>query len=139
LKNITPGSNLSQHVRIKAKLDVGRLKIFYLRAAKENRFIPSNDISQMFDRFQFQVELGLINEQINWKQRFFVPSDDTSGIDIFESLLERYPVMLTEDTVSDDESTMVEIRSQSEVRATEIVDLDQWIVAIGKASRTANG
>jgi len=93
----------------------------------------------MFDRFQFQVELGLINEQINWKQRFFVPSDDTSGIDIFESLLERYPVMLTEDTVSDDESTMVEIRSQSEVRATEIVDLDQWIVAIGKASRTANG
>jgi hypothetical protein len=87
-------------------------------------------------------ELGLIDEQINWKQRFFVPSDETSGIDILESLLERYPVMLTEDSVRDGESNMAEIPSQSQVRATEIVDLDQWIVAIGKATpeqRTADG
>jgi hypothetical protein len=77
-------------------------------------------------------ELGLINEQINWKQRFFVPSDETSGIEILESLLERYSVMLTEGTVSEDESNMADIPSQAEMRAMEIVDLEQWIVAIGK-------
>ncbi len=96
------------------------------------------------DHYKFAElrELGLINEQINWKQRFFVPSDETSGIDVLESLLERYPVMLTEDSVSDGESNMAEIPSQSQVRATEIVDLDQWIVAVGKATpeqQTADG
>ena len=78
-------------------------------------------------------ELGLINQQINWKQRFFVPSDETTGIDILESLLERYPVMPTEGLVSV-ESNIVGITSQAEIRATKIVDLDEWIVAIGKAN-----
>lgn len=82
-------------------------------------------------RFAELRELGLINEQINWKQRFFVPSDEKSGIDILESLLERYPVMITEDTVSQDESNMAARQSQTEIRATEIVDLDEWIVAVG--------
>jgi hypothetical protein len=76
-------------------------------------------------------ELGLINEQINWKQRFFVPSDETSGIGILESLLERYPVMLTEDAINDGESDMIEIAPSADIRATEIVDLEQWIVAVG--------
>src|SRR5207249_537350 len=79
-------------------------------------------------------ELGLINEQINWKQRFFVPSDQINGIDILTTLLDRYPVMLTEDTVSEDESNMADIPSQAEISATEIVDLDQWIVAVDKVN-----
>jgi hypothetical protein len=54
--------------------------------------------------------LGLINEQINWKQRFFVPSDE-SGIDILKSLLERYPVILTEGDASSGESIRPEIAS----------------------------
>ena len=74
-------------------------------------------------------ELGLINEQINWKQRFFVSSDETIGIDILESLLERYPVIITEDEIS-----AKEIVPQAEIRTMEIVDLDQWIVAVGKAN-----
>jgi hypothetical protein len=79
-------------------------------------------------------ELGLINEQINWKQRFFVPSDETSGIDILESLLERYPVMLTEDAISDGESNEPEILTQAEIRASEVIDLHQWIVNVGKVN-----
>jgi protein strawberry notch len=75
-------------------------------------------------------KLGLINEQINWKQRFFVPSDKTSGIDILESLLERYPVTLTEGAVRVGESDAPEIAPSAEIRATEIVDLEQWIVAV---------
>jgi len=77
-------------------------------------------------------ELGLINEQINWKQRFFVPSDETSGIEILQSLFERYPVILTEDDASDGEPSATEIAPQAELRATEIVDLDEWIVAVEK-------
>jgi len=80
-------------------------------------------------------ELGLINEQINWKQRFFVPSDETSGIEILQSLFERYPVILMEDEASGGEARATEITPQVEIRATEIVDLDQWIVAVDKASR----
>ncbi|MFN2532102.1 MAG: hypothetical protein ABR555_12480 [Pyrinomonadaceae bacterium] len=79
-------------------------------------------------------ELGLINEQINWKQRFFVPSDETSGIEILRSLFESYPVILTEDEASDGEASAIEIAPQAEIRATEIVDLDQWIVAVDKAN-----
>jgi len=70
--------------------------------------------------------------QINWKQRFFVPSDKTSGINILESLLERYPVMLTEDATSDGESNKAERLSQAEIGASEIVDLHHWIVDFGK-------
>jgi hypothetical protein len=76
-------------------------------------------------------ELGLINEQINWKQRFFVPSDETSGLDILESLFERYPIMLAEDEASDGEASAPEIAQQAEIRAAEIVDLDEWIIAVG--------
>ena len=79
-------------------------------------------------------ELGLINEQINWKQRFFVPSDETNGITILRSLFERYPVILTEDEASDREATATGIAPQAEIRATEIVDLDQWIVAVDKVN-----
>lgn len=87
------------------------------------------------DPYKFAVrELGLINEQINWKQRFFVPSDETSGIDILESLLERYPVMLTEDSVTDGESNMAGVSPEAGIRPTEIVDLDHWIVAVGKVT-----
>jgi hypothetical protein len=42
--------------------------------------------------------------------------------------------MLTEDTVSEDESNMADIPSHAEISATEIVDLDQWIVAVDKVN-----
>jgi hypothetical protein len=77
-------------------------------------------------------QLGLINEQINWKQRFFVPSDETNGIEILHSLFERYPVILIEDEASDGETSATEITPQAEMRATEIIDLEQWIVAVDK-------
>jgi len=86
-------------------------------------------------------ELGLINEQINWKQRFFVPSDETSGIEILQSLFERYPVIRTEDAVSGGELDTIEIAPNAEIRATEIVDLDQWIVPVDRVNpenRTAD-
>src|SRR5437016_3804397 len=87
-------------------------------------------------------ELGLINEQISWKQRFFIPTDETNGVDILESLLERYPVMLTDDAVNDGDASATEKAPQAEIRATQIIDLDQWFVAVETANpeeETADG
>ena len=45
--------------------------------------------------------LGLINETIDWKQRFFVPTDEETGIAALTDLLSRYPV-LPSDVLSDE-------------------------------------
>jgi hypothetical protein len=44
-------------------------------------------------KFSELRELGLINEQINWKQRFFVPIDERDGIDILAALLDHFPIV----------------------------------------------
>ncbi len=36
--------------------------------------------------------LGLINEQINWKERFFVSTNEIDGIDILTALLDHCPI-----------------------------------------------
>jgi hypothetical protein len=86
-------------------------------------------------------ELGLINEQINWKQRFFVPCDETSGIEILTSLLDRYPVIAREEGVSETETKVSERIPAPAIEATNIVNIEEWIVAIEKgvsANETAN-
>jgi hypothetical protein len=70
--------------------------------------------------------LGLINEQIDWKQRFFVPTDEIAGIKILTALLTRYPILV--DEVAQDEATELEIAP--EMPPAQVVDLDQWIVAV---------
>jgi hypothetical protein len=70
--------------------------------------------------------LGLINEQIDWKQRFFVPTDEESGVRVISALLDRYPILITS------ESDNVEV-AESEIpklRATQVVHLDEWFVAV---------
>ncbi len=82
------------------------------------------------DPYQFAElrEPGLINEQINWKQRFFVPSDETSGVDILTSLLGRYPVIATEEAPSETESDATEIVPAPAIATTNIIDIDEWIL-----------
>ncbi|HEY6802921.1 MAG TPA: strawberry notch family protein [Pyrinomonadaceae bacterium] len=86
-------------------------------------------------------ELGLINEQINWKQRFFVPSDETSGLDILTSLLARYPVLAPDEAESEIQSDAPNTVLKSGIDRANIVDLEEWIVAIEKGvvgNETAN-
>src|SRR6266550_1105958 len=54
------------------------------------------------NRFAEIRSLGLINETIDWKQRFFVPTDEEAGVAIISDLLARYPV-LASDVLADDE------------------------------------
>lgn len=37
--------------------------------------------------------MGMINEQIDWKQRFFVPTDEAKGIAVLNKLLKTYPAI----------------------------------------------
>lgn len=80
------------------------------------------------DRFQELRRLGLINEVVRYKQRFFVPADADKGIAILIALLERYPVIGEADEAIEDsaqESLSVE------VPATEaaVVDLAAWVIS----------
>jgi hypothetical protein len=68
--------------------------------------------------------LGLINEQIDWKQRFFVPTDEETGIAVLSELLARYPVMVS-DVSGDEAPTEIE---PSELTPPQIVNLDAWFV-----------
>lgn len=45
---------------------------------------------EQYDRFR---KMGLINERINYKQRFFIPADDVAGPELIKRLLESHPVL----------------------------------------------
>src|SRR5207248_9259149 len=85
------------------------------------------------NRFAEIRSLGLINETINWKQRFFVPTDEETGVAVLCELLARYPVM-TRDGLADDEKT-AEIE-QSEFAPSQIIDLNEWFVPIATVEPT---
>ena len=73
-------------------------------------------------RFHELRDLGLINEQINWKQRFFVPSDEAKGIPLFVELLGRYPALESDTT---GEVPAILPFASHEVR---IVTLEDWVL-----------
>jgi hypothetical protein len=78
------------------------------------------------NRFAEIRGLGLRNEQIDWKQRFFVPTEEETGLAILAALIERYPVMVSDD-FSDEEPIQVE---PAELRPPQILNLEDWIVPI---------
>jgi len=77
-------------------------------------------------RFAEIRSLGLINETIDWKQRFFVPTDEETGVAVLTELLARYPVMVS-DVLTDDEPAEIE---PQQLAPPQIVDLDQWFVSV---------
>jgi hypothetical protein len=44
-------------------------------------------------------KLGLLNEQVDWVQRFFIPTDPEKGIPLMKALLQRYPVLVETEQV----------------------------------------
>ncbi len=75
-------------------------------------------------------ELGLINEQINWKQRFFVPAEETAGIEILSALLQLYPVVVTEEEAEEEPQTEVETALAADASSDNVVDLAEWIIPV---------
>jgi hypothetical protein len=70
--------------------------------------------------------LDLINEQIEWKQRFFVPTDEEKGLAVLHRLLSRYPTLPTEESC-EPEITDLECPDLSLPRT---VNLDEWYVPV---------
>jgi hypothetical protein len=72
-------------------------------------------------------KLGLINEQINWKQRFFVPTEEEPGIAILAALLDQFPVIVSENEGRDCHlPSNVVVPTAS---ATQLVELESWVMA----------
>ncbi len=86
-------------------------------------------------RFAEVRSLGLINEQIDWKQRFFVPTDEETGVATLTELLVRYPVLVGE-VVADDEAAIAEIEP-TDLALPQIVDLDEWFVSVATPEPTS--
>ncbi len=82
-------------------------------------------------RFAEVRSLGLINETIDWKQRFFVPTDAVTGVAVLTELLTRYPVMAS-DALADEEPT-----EPADVAPPQIVNLDEWFVPIATVQPTS--
>jgi hypothetical protein len=79
--------------------------------------------------------LGLINETIDWKQRFFVPTDEETGVAVLSDLLSRYPV-LASDVLANDEPPISEIEPQ-EFSSTKVVSLDDWFIPVAEVEPIA--
>ncbi|GEM_PF-3173264 len=75
------------------------------------------------DRFNEFRDLGLINEQIKFKQRFFIPTDETKGIPLLSRLLASYPVI--EEEGESDSLQLIEGTETTEFKA---VDLESWVL-----------
>ncbi len=89
-------------------------------------------------RFGQLRELGLINEQIKWKQRFFIPTDEARGVEILTALLKTYPVMVAEDaTEASEGQTIDEIQAMPEANPNNIIDLEQWIIPAGEIEESS--
>jgi hypothetical protein len=64
--------------------------------------------------------------QINWKQRFFVPTDEEQGIGILAALLEQFPVIATVDDETDcNEQPDLAMPSAGIMQP---IDLESWII-----------
>ena len=75
------------------------------------------------DRFGEFRRLGLINEQIKSKQRFFVPTDEKKAIPLLTRLLASYPVI--EEKTASDSLRLIDGTEASEFRA---IDLATWVL-----------
>lgn len=70
-------------------------------------------------------QLGLVNEQIKWKQRFFIPTDETKGVVTLSGLLAQYPVVVSGET----ETAHAEIvEASNDATLCNMIDLNQWII-----------
>jgi hypothetical protein len=74
-------------------------------------------------KFKELRDLGRINEQIQWKQRFFVPRDEAKGIPLLMKVLERYPALADESVA---ESAVLPFEGHD----VQVIDLADWIVPV---------
>ncbi|HYV06534.1 MAG TPA: hypothetical protein VFB82_18205 [Blastocatellia bacterium] len=93
-----------------------------MRAERVNRTSPAS-----------RVEDILINETIEFKQRFFVPTDEKTGVAGLADLLSRYPIMASD--ILTDAAPIADVEP-TELAPPQIVDLDEWFILPAVAEPT---
>ncbi len=78
------------------------------------------------DRFEELRRLGLINEQISFRQRFFVPADEGKGVRIITELLKRYPI--DESNGASEEPQQASLSVEIPITEARVVHLEDWIL-----------
>src|SRR5260370_2737713 len=78
------------------------------------------------DRFEELRRLGLINEQISFRQRFFVPADEGKGVRIITELLKRYPI--DEPNGASEDPQQSSLSAHIPIPALRVVHLEDWIL-----------
>jgi hypothetical protein len=74
-------------------------------------------------RFPELRTLGLINEQIKWKQRFFVPTDQTKGLTVLAALLKRYPVLAPKEQPAES----LPIKTELDKGTAKLAVAEEWV------------
>src|SRR6185437_11269619 len=94
------------------------------------RMLHRNPVIELIgvDPYKFAEirSLGLLNEQIDWKQRFFVPTDEETGIAVLHNLFARYPIVPSA-AADDPQITYIELQ---EFLPSRRVNLNEWFVPI---------
>ena len=75
------------------------------------------------DHFPEFRRLGLINEQIKFKQRFFIPTDERRAVPLLTKLLASYPII--EEEGQADSLRLIEGSQTTEFKA---IDLEAWVL-----------
>ncbi len=71
-------------------------------------------------------KLGLCNEQLNWKQRFFIPTEEDRGIAIITAILKQFPA-IADERAPEDGGLSCETVSMSS-GTTKSLDLENWVI-----------
>jgi len=78
------------------------------------------------DRFEELRRLGLLNEQISFRQRFFVPTEEEKGVRIITELLKRYPI--DESNGASEEPQQASLSVEIPITEARVVHLEDWIL-----------
>src|SRR5882724_10692053 len=78
------------------------------------------------DRFEELRRLGLLNEQISFRQRFFVPTEEEKGVRLITELLKRYP--LDESNGASEEPQQASLSVEIPITEARVVHLEDWIL-----------
>jgi P-loop containing NTP hydrolase pore-1/C-terminal domain on Strawberry notch homologue len=79
-------------------------------------------------------DLGLINEQIAYKQRFFIPTEPEKGIEILTAVLKRYPAINADGDETEESAETLEAILEAHSTGSsfdgesEIVDIDALVI-----------
>jgi len=104
--------------------EISLVSALQLKRARLHRSWAIELVCTDVKRFTELRTLGLINEQIKFRQRFFVPTNKDKGLPILSALLTRYPVMEPDGAEEEGDQSAPIIEAAQSV----VIDLEDWVL-----------